>query len=122
MVSVLVIGFDPAELPGYDPARSAPAFERARAVAAREGVDLAECLVGLDESAETRIVDALRQKKWDCVVIGGGIRKPEPALEFFERVVNLTREFAAGAAIAFNTSPADTVEAAQRVLKMRTAP
>jgi hypothetical protein len=47
-------------------------------------------LVGLDGSAERQIVEALRQRAWDCVVIGGGIRKPEPALVFFERVVNLT--------------------------------
>jgi hypothetical protein len=115
-ISVLVIGFDPAALPGHDPAASAPAFEHARVVATQEHVYLAECLIGLDESAEGQIVAALRQKAWDCVVIGGGIRKPEPALPFFERVVNLTRQHAPGAAIACNTSPADTVEAAKRAL------
>jgi hypothetical protein len=51
---------------------------------------------------------------WDCVVIGGGIRKPEPALELFEYVVNLVRQHAPTAVIAFNTSPADTIEAAIR--------
>lgn len=113
---MLVIGFDPAALPGHDAAASAPAFERARTVAAQEGVQLAECLVGLDGSAEGQIVEALGQQPWNCVVIGGGIRKPEPALAFFERVVNLTRQHAPGAVIAFNTSPADTVEAAKRAL------
>lgn len=115
-IAVLVIGFDPAALPGHDAASSAPAFEYARAVAEQEGVELAECLVGLDGSAESQIVEAVGQKAWDCVVIGGGIRKPEPARVFFERVVNLTRQHAPGAAIAFNTSPADTVEAAKRAL------
>jgi hypothetical protein len=37
-------------------------------------------------------------------------------LEFFEYVVNLAHFHAPAAAIAFNTSPADTIEAATRAL------
>ena len=53
-------------------------------------------------------------KPYDCVVVGGGIRKPEPFLELFERIVNLIRIHAPRAAIAFNTTGENSVEAVQR--------
>ena len=117
MTRVLVIGFDPAAIPGPDRTAVAPAFEHARVRAAQEGIDLVECLIQPDESAAAQIRGSLQDSDWDAVVIGGGIRKPEPALELFEYVVNLAHFHAPAAVIAFNTSPADTVEAAQRALQ-----
>jgi hypothetical protein len=116
MTRVLLIGFDPAAIPGQDARAAAPAFEHARARALEEGIDLVECLVQPDESADAQIRGSLQDGAWDCVVVGGGIRKPEPVLEFFEYVVNLAHFNAPAAAIAFNTSPADTIEAATRAL------
>lgn len=78
-------------------------------------IDASMTLIELDESAESTIVAALSEH-WDVVVIGGGIRKPEPLLPLFEQVVNLVRRHAPKAAIAFNTSGGDSVEAAQRWL------
>jgi hypothetical protein len=49
------------------------------------------------------------------VVIGGGIRKPEPLLEFFEAVVNLVHAGAPAARIAFNTDGGTSLEAVLRV-------
>ena len=49
--------------------------------------------------------------------MGGGIRKHEPQLEFFEKLVNLVRLHAPGAAIAFNSTPEDTADAALRGLR-----
>lgn len=80
------------------------------------GIDASMTLIALDESAEAAMATALAGRAWDVVVIGGGIRKPEPLLTFFEQVVNLVRRHAPGAAIAFNTSGGDSVEAAQRWL------
>ncbi len=73
-------------------------------------------LIALDESAEPAIVAALSGREWDVVVIGGGIRKPDPLLPLFEQTVNLVRRYAPRAAIAFNTSGGDSVEAAARWL------
>lgn len=111
---VLLIGFDPARVPGVDPAESAWAFARARDRAAEERVELVECLVAPDESAVGEIEAALVGSAWDAVVIGGGVRKPDAAVPFLEVVANLVTRRAPHAAIAFNTSPADTVEAALR--------
>jgi hypothetical protein len=70
-------------------------------------------LIALDESAESAMASALSRCEWD-VVIGGGIRKPEPLLPLFEQAVNLVRRHAPKAAIAFNASGGDSVEAARR--------
>lgn len=52
-----------------------------------------------------------------CVVIGGGISTHEPLLEFFEKVINMVRQHAPDAAIAFNGSPVDCADAALRLLR-----
>jgi len=56
----------------------------------------------------------LAKATYDCVVIGGGLRLPPKSLLFFERVVNAIHQGAPKAAIAFNTRPQDTAEAAAR--------
>lgn len=73
-------------------------------------------LVVFDESAELTLVSPLAEHPWDVVVVGGGIRKAEQLLPLFEQIVNLIRRHAPQAAIAFNSSGGDSVEAAQRWL------
>jgi hypothetical protein len=116
---VLVIGLDPYRVPGpWDPADVADAIAVAMARFADAGIGAESCLFGLDGSddIEAVVTEALRSRPWEVVVIGGGVRKPEELLELFERVVNLVRRHAPDAAIAFNSSPADTLEAAARWL------
>jgi hypothetical protein len=48
------------------------------------------------------------------VVIGGGLRIPPKSLLLFEQLVNAVHRAAPNAAIAFNTSPPDTADAAAR--------
>jgi hypothetical protein len=50
-------------------------------------------------------------------VIGGGLRIPPKGLALFESIVNVVHKAAPGAAIAFNTRPEDTAEAAARQLQ-----
>jgi hypothetical protein len=114
---VLVIGVDPRRVPGpWDPEPVVRAVDAGMARFAENDVEVDLCLVGLDGSddVEAVITDALRAQPWDCVVVGGGIRKAEDLLLLFEQVVNLVRQHAPGAAIAFNDSPMDTFGAAAR--------
>ncbi|GAA4239439.1 hypothetical protein GCM10022254_59560 [Actinomadura meridiana] len=113
---VLVVGVDPARIEGWDPAPVLAALARGRARFDEYGIDADMCLVVPDESPEEVIAEALRAAEYACVVIGGGIRTHEPLLELFERVVNLVRQHAPDAAIAFNTSPEDSADAALRWL------
>ena len=69
-----------------------------------------------DETAGPTIQKQLSRAHYDCVVIGGGLRMPPKSLALFERVVNVVHKSAPHAAIAFNTKPEDTAEAAARQL------
>ncbi|MEV0715542.1 hypothetical protein [Asanoa sp. NPDC050611] len=113
---VLVIGLDPAMFEEWDPAPVQAAIARGEARFADLGIAADMCLVAVDDAAEKTIVAALTSNDYACVVVGGGIRKHEPYLEFFEKVVNLVRLHAPGAAIAFNSRPDDTPDAALRWL------
>ena len=111
---VLVIGLDPHRVPGpWDPKPVADAIEVGLARFAEHGVGVETCLFGLDGSddVEAVVTDALRRRPWDCVTVGGGVRNQ---LELFEQLINLVRRHAPSAAIAFNSTPADTFDAAAR--------
>ncbi|MGX1761306.1 hypothetical protein ACWIG5_31055 [Streptomyces lydicus] len=116
MPSALILGFDPHTVPGMDGDAMRTVLDEELARFGAHAVDASLTLITPDESAESMVVAALSERDWDVVVIGGGIRKPEPLLTFFEQVVNLVRQHAPGAAIAFNTSIGDSVEAAKRWL------
>jgi hypothetical protein len=114
---VLVIGLDPYRVPGpWDPEPVADAIGRGMTSLADRGFDADACLVGLDGSddIEHRISVALQAGSWDCVLVGGGIRKREDLLEIFELVVNLVVRHAPRAAIAFNSTPDDIADAVSR--------
>lgn len=116
MPSVLLLGLDPRLAPGVD-ADAVLALVDADMTRLRErGVDASTVELPLDESAGSVIVGALAERAWDVVVIGGGIRKTDQLLPLFEKTLNLIRQHAPQTAIAFNTSPGDSSEAAQRWL------
>ena len=58
-----------------------------------------------------------RPKQYDCMVVGAGIRLPPHSLSMFEVVMNAVHRAAPSAAIAFNTRPEDSADAAARWLK-----
>ena len=119
---VLVIGLDPYRVPGpWNPKPVADAIDIGMTALADRGFHAETCLVALDGSddIEARVTAALRARSWDCVVVGGGIRKPEEQLELFESIINLIRLHAPQAAIAFNDTPHDLAEAAARGLRCK---
>jgi len=78
------------------------------------GFEVTSCLIDLDETAEAAVTAALRDERFDCIVIGAGLREPKPRLVLFEKVLNLVHRLAPEAAICFNTTPEDTAEAVLR--------
>jgi hypothetical protein len=117
MARVLVVGLDPAKIEGWDPEPVQAAIARGQARFDDRGIEADYCLVDLNEDPEAMIAQALPQGDYGCVVIGGGIRTHEPLLEFFEKVINLVRQHAPDAPIAFNSSPEECVDAALRWLR-----
>lgn len=116
MPSVLVLGYDPRAIPGVDGAALRAGLDKELARFAEHGIEAAMALVTFGGSAESVVEASLTERPWDVVVIGGGIRKAEQLLPLFEHIVNLIHRHAPQAAIAFNTSGGDSVEAAQRWL------
>ena len=78
------------------------------------GYEVTSCLIDLDPTAEAGVTAAMRDERFDCIVIGAGLREPKERLLLFEKVLNLVHQLAPDAAICFNTTPADTAEAVQR--------
>jgi len=75
------------------------------------------CMITPDAAGRAMLETALKQAAYDCVVIGGGLRIPPKGLALFETVVNIVHRAAPNAAIAFNTRPEDTADAAARQLE-----
>ncbi|MGW0683675.1 hypothetical protein ACWD2L_09990 [Streptomyces sp. NPDC002754] len=117
---VLVIGLDPRRVPGpWDPEPVVRAIEAGLVKFAEHGVGVETCLIGLDGTDDVAAVvgSALRARAWECVTLGGGLRHSDDETELLEQIVNLVREYAPAAAIAFNSSPDTTYEAAARWLE-----
>jgi hypothetical protein len=117
--TVLAIGLDPrfadlSAMPQFTPELVRhyidAQIDRVRTL----GFDVVSCLVDRGETAAATVEAALRSNRFDCVVIGAGLREPAECLPLFEQVLNLVHALAPQANIAFNTTPADTAEAVQR--------
>ena len=117
--AVLAIGLDPAfvdfaAFPGFTAEQFRSHIDAQLDGVRRLGFEVSSCLVDLGETAEATVVAALTSKRFDCVVIGAGLRQPADRLLLFEKIMNLVHAFAPSAAICFNTKPGDTAEAVQR--------
>lgn len=108
---------DPALPPGFDAEKISAGIAVALAKIDERGWQGDICMIVPDETAGPILEKQLLAAHYDCVVIGGGLRIPPKGLHLFELVVNTVHKAAPGAAIAFNTRPEDTAEAAARQLK-----
>ena len=124
MANILLIGEDPARIdfnaPGAPKDMSAGkimdglngAVERLKAAG-----HTAELLLTKDEhTVEAQAREALAGRDFDVIVIGAGLRTLPPMAAQFERLINVLRDAAPGAKLAFNSNPADSDEAALRWL------
>jgi len=127
MARVLLIGYDPDTVdysdPALPPGMTAEKIRAGIAVAmnqfAERGWEGDVGLIRPDETAGPAVERQLASKSYDCVVIGAGVRLPPRGLALFEAVINAVHKAAPGAAIAFNTRPDDSADAAARCLAAR---
>jgi hypothetical protein len=124
MTRILLVGYDPESVDFSDPALPAGmTVEKVRAgiaVAVKQFAERGwEADLGYirpDETGGPTVERQLASTSYDCVVIGAGVRLPPPRLAIFEAVINAVHKAAPGAAIAFNTRPEDSADAAARWL------
>jgi len=124
MTRVLLLGYDPETVdfsdPALPPGMTAEKVRAGIAVAmkqfAERGWDADVGFIRPDETVGPTVERQLASKSYDCVVIGAGVRLPPRGLALFEAVINAVHKAAPGAAIAFNTRPDDSADAAARWL------
>ncbi len=123
--SILVIGLDPTLIDFSHPDYAATGMDAAKVLAGlkssedeltRLGYSVQMCLTDFGETAEAVVRNQLRQRRFDCILIGAGIRTIPSNFILFERLVNVVHEHAPQAKLCFNTKPSDTAEAVQRWL------
>ena len=116
---VLAVGIDPAfvdftTMPQFTPEMFRSyvdaQIERVRGL----GYDVTSCLIDLGDTAEAVATKALQSQRFDCVLIGAGLRQPGERLMLFEKLINLIHRLAPDASICFNTNPADSADAVRR--------
>jgi hypothetical protein len=124
MARVLLVGYDPETVDFSNPAlpsgMSAEKIRAGIALALQQMTDRGWegdlCLIRPDETAGQTVERHLASANYACVVIGAGVRLPPQGLALFEMVVNAVHRAAPAAAIAFNTRPEDSADAAARWL------
>lgn len=122
--SVLVVGLDPTLIdfsepgypPGLDAAKVFAGIKSSEDELTRLGYSVQTCLTDFGETAETVVQSQLKQKRWDCIMIGAGVRTNPSNFILFEKLVNVVHEHAPQARICFNTLPSDIAAAVKRWL------
>ena len=122
MTRILLVGYDPETVdfsdPALPPGMTIEKVHAGIAVAVKQfaerGWEADLCYIRPDETAAPMVERQLASASYDCVVIGGGVRLPARRLAIFEAVINAVHKAAPGAAIAFNTRPDDSADAAAR--------
>ena len=129
MSRILLVGYDPETVdfsdPALPPGMSVEKVHAGIAVAVKQfserGWESDVCFIRPDETAGPIVERQLGASQYDCLVIGAGVRLPPRSLRLFEVVIDAVRRAAPGAAIAFNTRPDDSADAAARGLALRGA-
>jgi hypothetical protein len=124
--SILIIGLEPtlidfshedfAAFPGLTAAKVLAGLKAEEESLVHLGYEAQTCLIDFGETAEAVVRAQLEQKRFDCVLIGAGVRTSRGTFLLFEKLINVAHELAPQAKICFNTKPTDTVDAVQRWL------
>ena len=122
--SVLVIGLQPTLIdfssPDYaayldmDAGKVSAGLKDAEDSLTQLGYDVQMCLTDFGETAEAVVQDRLKRKRFDCILIGAGIRAIAGNFILFEKLINVVHANAPQAKLCFNTKPTDTADAVLR--------
>jgi hypothetical protein len=122
--SVLVIGLDPvlidftapefAAFPGASAEKVLAGLKAAEEGMKALGYDAHNCLIDFGQTAEAVVTACLKQRQFDCILIGAGVRAVSSNFLLFEKLINVVHAHAPRSKICFNTKPTDSMEAFQR--------
>lgn len=119
---VLQVGIDPAVVdfspwPGQDAHQLRARIATAEAALRADGLGVTVCFVPDDPDIAERIVRrVVRDRRFDTIEIGSGLRTSHEYTTVFERVVNTVVALQPGVPLCFNDSPETTLSAVRRGL------
>lgn len=119
---ILILGIDPklidvnlSSTTGWDANLVKEIAQEANNKLTKFGCEVQNCFVDLGETADSVVSDILSREKFDCIMIGAGVRILPQHTVLFEKIINAIHQRApASSKIYFNTGPSDTVEAVLR--------
>jgi hypothetical protein len=119
---VLLVGLDPeivdytkSPVPGLTAAKVRAAVEADTAKLQALGYSVRSLYVDDGKTAEAVLTDALTTNRYDCIMIGAGLRIVPPYFLSFEKLINVVHRHApASTKLCFNSNPTDTAEAVKR--------
>ena len=119
---VLLVGLDPdivdytkSPVPDLTAAKVRAAVEADGAKLETLGYSVKVLYVDDGNRAETTLTNELTTSRYDCIMIGAGLRVVPPYFLLFERFINIVHRHApASTKLCFNSNPADTAEAVKR--------
>ena len=119
---VLLIGIDSklidpnlSTATGWDANRVRAAAQDANKRLVELGYELQSCLLDPRGTDESVVSDTLSREKFDCIMVGAGVRVLSQNTILFEKIMNTIHQKAPPSSkICFNTNPADTIEAILR--------
>jgi hypothetical protein len=124
MKQILILGINPHTIdfsqPGYLPHLTAEKVLLG-IKAERENLKAAGCdsdmyLIDTGVLDLAPLVEQLKAKQFDGVMVGAGVRIPPSNFILFEKLINTVHENAPNAKIIFNTNPHDTGDSIARWL------
>jgi hypothetical protein len=119
---LLLVGLDPdivdyskSPVPGLTAAKVRAAFEADCTKLKTLGYSVKSLYVDDGKTAEAVLTDALTAGRYDCIMIGAGLRAVPPYLLLFEKLINIVHQHTpASTKLCFNSNPTDTAEAVKR--------
>jgi hypothetical protein len=124
MKQVLILGMNPHTIdfsqPGFLPRLTAEKVLMGLK-AERENLKAAGCdsemyLIDTGSLDLAPLVEQLKTKQFDGIMVGAGVRLPPSNFILFEKLINTVHENAPDARIIFNTNPHDTAASIDRWL------
>ena len=119
-----MVGVDPTLIdfsqPGYPPgmsiAKVLAGMKSSEDELTRLGYNVQTCLTDFGDTAVAVVQTQLKQQRFDCVLIGAGVRTNPSHFMLFEQLINVVHEHAPQAKLCFNQLPSDIAEAVKRWL------
>jgi hypothetical protein len=121
---VLIVGLQPqlidfsgpefVAFPGLNADKVMEGLKAGAASLVALGYDATLCLTDFGDTAEAVLRSELKDRTYDCIMIGAGVRTVATHFLLFEKMINIIHEHAPNARVCFNTKPNDTAEAVKR--------